>query len=57
MDFGFTSEQEELRAEMRAFLNGPTVQGILAGLRALPPRAAQHSETRASRRAMLPAQR
>src|SRR4051812_1508727 len=43
MDFGFTAEQEALRAEMRAFLNGTTVQGILAGLRALPPRATQHS--------------
>jgi alkylation response protein AidB-like acyl-CoA dehydrogenase len=43
MEFGFTSEQEALRAEMRAFLNGATVQGILAGLRAQPPRASQHS--------------
>jgi alkylation response protein AidB-like acyl-CoA dehydrogenase len=43
MDFGFTTEQEALRAEMRAFLHGATVQGILAELRALPPRAAQHS--------------
>ncbi len=43
MDFGFTPEQEALRAEMRAFLNGAPVQSLLAGLRALPPRAAQHS--------------
>ena len=43
MDFGFTSEQEALRAEMREFLNGATVQSILASQRALPPRAAQHS--------------
>jgi len=43
MDFGFTPEQEALRAEMRAFLQDATVQGMLADLRALPPRAAQHS--------------
>lgn len=43
MDFGFTAEQEALRAEMRAFLNGATVRGLLASLRALPPRSAQHS--------------
>src|SRR5690349_20048598 len=43
MDFGFTAEQEVLRAEMRAFLNGSTIQGLLASLRALPPRASQHS--------------
>ena len=43
MDFGFTAEQEALRAEMRAFLHGAAVQRILAELRALPPRAAQHS--------------
>jgi alkylation response protein AidB-like acyl-CoA dehydrogenase len=43
MDFGFTSEQEALRAEMRAFLNSAAVQHILADLRALPPRASQHS--------------
>ncbi|HEU5103612.1 MAG TPA: acyl-CoA dehydrogenase family protein [Roseiflexaceae bacterium] len=43
MDFGFTSEQQVLRAEMRAFLNGPMVQGLLADQRALPPRASQHS--------------
>lgn len=43
MDFGFTAEQEALRAEMRAFLHGTIVQGILAELRALPPHAAQHS--------------
>src|SRR3954468_16943915 len=43
MDFGFTSEQEALRAEMRAFLNGVVVQDILARLRALPPHASQHS--------------
>jgi alkylation response protein AidB-like acyl-CoA dehydrogenase len=43
MDFGFTTEQEALRAEIRAFLNGATVQGLLADRRALPPRASQHS--------------
>jgi alkylation response protein AidB-like acyl-CoA dehydrogenase len=43
MDFGFTSEQEALRAEMRAFLHSAVVQDILAELRAQPPRAAQHS--------------
>jgi len=43
MDFGFTAEQEALRAEMRAFLHGTIVQGILAELRTLPPHAAQHS--------------
>jgi alkylation response protein AidB-like acyl-CoA dehydrogenase len=43
MDFGFTAEQEALRAEMRAFLHSAPVQGILAELRARPPRAAQHS--------------
>jgi alkylation response protein AidB-like acyl-CoA dehydrogenase len=43
MDFGFTIEQEALRAEMRAFLNGASVQSLLASQRALPPRASQHS--------------
>jgi alkylation response protein AidB-like acyl-CoA dehydrogenase len=43
MDFGFTAEQEALRAEMRAFFHGATVQGLLAELRALPPRVTQHS--------------
>jgi alkylation response protein AidB-like acyl-CoA dehydrogenase len=43
MDFGFTSEQEALRAEMRAFLYSPAVQAILAELRAQPPHTAQHS--------------
>jgi alkylation response protein AidB-like acyl-CoA dehydrogenase len=43
MDFGFTSEQQALRAEMRAFFDGDAVQRLLAELRALPPRAAQHS--------------
>jgi alkylation response protein AidB-like acyl-CoA dehydrogenase len=43
MDFGFTPAQEALRAEIRAFLQGSTAQSLLAGLRALPPRAAQHS--------------
>jgi alkylation response protein AidB-like acyl-CoA dehydrogenase len=43
MDFGFTPEQEALRAEMRAFLHSPPVQDILAGLRQLAPRASQHA--------------
>ena len=43
MDFGFTVEQVALRDELRAFLNGATIQGLLAELRALPPRATQHS--------------
>jgi len=43
MDFGFTAEQVALRDELRAFLNGATIQGMLAELRALPPRATQHS--------------
>ncbi|HJZ45526.1 MAG TPA: acyl-CoA dehydrogenase family protein [Roseiflexaceae bacterium] len=43
MDFGFTSEQGALRGEIRAFLNSTMVQGILAGMRAQPPRASQHS--------------
>jgi alkylation response protein AidB-like acyl-CoA dehydrogenase len=43
MDFGFTPEQEALRAELRAFFHGPIVQSLLAELRSLPPRAAQHS--------------
>src|SRR5215213_8536991 len=43
MDFGFTAEQDALRVEMRAFFSSAPVQGILAELRALPPRAAQHS--------------
>ena len=43
MDFGFTAEQEALRAEMRVFFHSTPVQGILAELRALPPRVAQHS--------------
>ena len=42
MDFGFTLEQDALRAEMRAVLSGAAVQDMLAGLRALPPRASQH---------------
>src|SRR5690349_2985778 len=43
MDFGFTPEQARLRAELRAFLAGPEVQGILAGLQHLPPRASRHA--------------
>src|SRR5262249_234046 len=43
MNFGFSSEQEALRAEMRAFFQGTVAQGILAELRALPPRTPQHS--------------
>ncbi|MEO7910230.1 MAG: acyl-CoA dehydrogenase family protein [Roseiflexaceae bacterium] len=43
MEFGFTPEQEALRTQMRAFLQGIAVQDILAELRALPPRAVQHS--------------
>lgn len=43
MDFGFTPEQDQFRAEVRAFLNGPAVQDILADLQRLPPRAPHHS--------------
>jgi alkylation response protein AidB-like acyl-CoA dehydrogenase len=43
MDFGFTPEQDTLRAEMREFLHSLPVQSILAQLRQLPPRASQHS--------------
>lgn len=43
MDFGFTPEQERLRAEIRAELAGPPVQRMLAELRQLPARAPQHS--------------
>jgi alkylation response protein AidB-like acyl-CoA dehydrogenase len=43
MDFGFTPEQEQLRAELRAFLRSAPVQRQLADLRRLPPRSAQHS--------------
>lgn len=43
MDFGFTPDQDRLRAEMRAFLAGPDVQRIIAGLERLPPRASRHA--------------
>src|SRR5262245_46804649 len=43
MEFDFTSEHGALRGEIRAFLNSTMVQGILAGMRAQPPRASQHS--------------
>jgi alkylation response protein AidB-like acyl-CoA dehydrogenase len=43
MDFGFTPEQEALRAEVRAFLQSPPVQGVLAGLQLQPPHASRHS--------------
>ena len=43
MDFGFSPEQNRLRAELRALLRGPVVQDILAELGRLPPRAPRHS--------------
>lgn len=43
MDFGFTPAQEQLRAEMRAFLQGADAQQALADLRRQPPRAGQHA--------------
>jgi alkylation response protein AidB-like acyl-CoA dehydrogenase len=43
MEFGFSPTQEQLRADIRAFLHSAEVQRTLADLRALPPRAAQHS--------------
>jgi alkylation response protein AidB-like acyl-CoA dehydrogenase len=43
MEFGFTPEQDRLRAEIREFLSGAEVARLLAELRALPPRAPQHS--------------
>jgi alkylation response protein AidB-like acyl-CoA dehydrogenase len=47
MDFGFTFEQEALRAEMRAFLNGAPAQNLLVDLRrpaaARTSRVSQHS--------------
>jgi alkylation response protein AidB-like acyl-CoA dehydrogenase len=43
MDFGFTPEQEALRAEIRAELAGPRAQALLAELRRRPPGAERHS--------------
>src|SRR4051812_11764854 len=37
MDFGFTPDQEALRAEMRALLDSQSTQAILAEMRQLPP--------------------